>query len=181
MMISGVFVQSILTTFFISMLFNPTRLKFETRMKKIKKLQRHKNVPNETRKMIQDFYQIAWGKYHGVPSLTSLYNHIPDSIRNSINLELCNRAFGSHGFFMNFSQSQLLIIIEQMEEISAAPQDVLCSQYQMGSYFLVIISGYVRVEVFGSLSIQQNESLYGVTNLFHPGSSQFKAAALEFC
>jgi hypothetical protein len=104
--------------------------------------------------MMQNYQQNVCDKNHGAPSLTSLFRHIPDSIRNSINLELCNHTLGSHILFRNFSQSQLLLIIHQMDEISAAPQDEICSKLQNGSYFLVIISGSVLVYDFDSVSIK---------------------------
>jgi hypothetical protein len=79
-------------------------------------------------------------------------DQVPESIRNGIKLELCERAIFGMELWRGMTNSEMIQLIDYLEAVTFIPEEVICTQHDtMVSDLFIFTSGSYRMLMDGLL------------------------------
>jgi hyperpolarization activated cyclic nucleotide-gated potassium channel 2 len=130
-------------------------------------LKRHNRVGRKYTNHVRHYSQSMWEQTHGSPGWQELLADVPESIRNSIKLEICERAIYGMELWRGMTNSERIQLIDALEAVTFTPEEVICTQNEMLSDFLIFTSGTYRILRDGVLIARQM-----VTNSVYDGERE---------
>jgi hyperpolarization activated cyclic nucleotide-gated potassium channel 2 len=144
--IIGVSLQTWLTAKMVNAISDVDGNEFQQRYDAIQDfLKRQSKVERRYTNHVRHYYQNVWEETHGAPGWRELLAQVPESIRNGIKLEICERAIYGMELWRGMTNSARIQLIDYLEAVTFVPEEVICTQNELLSDFLIFTSGTYRI------------------------------------
>jgi hypothetical protein len=104
-----------------------------------------KETPAEDLNHVRHYYQTVWATTHGAPTWAELLRDVPESLRNQIKLELCERAIQGLELLRAAHQSDKMQLMDYLQAVTFMPGERICTQNEQLSDLFIFTSGTYRM------------------------------------
>jgi hypothetical protein len=142
----GVSLQAWLTAKMIDAISDMDGSDFRHRYRLIQNyLKRQRKVERVYSNHVRHFSQYVWETTHGAATWRELLAQVPDSIRNQIKLEVCERAIFGMELWRGMTSSERIQLMDYLVARTFVPEEVICTQNELVSDLFIFTSGVYRI------------------------------------
>ncbi|OHT13164.1 cation channel family protein [Tritrichomonas foetus] len=166
--VTGVAYEDLIVARMVQLLLDPNRSLFIKSAQTMSEYLHNKKIDKIYQKHVTHYMQNVWDSTHGAPPWSELFKGLPTSIKSSITLEFCDKAFSKMPLFYGMRQNFFLKFIETMRAFTYIPGQIIYEEGDHDYDLYVFKGGIVQFIKSGQAYVTQETG-----NNFVDGEKEF--------
>eukprot|EP01104_Vermistella_antarctica_P008758 TRINITY_DN2214_c4_g1_i1.p1 TRINITY_DN2214_c4_g1~~TRINITY_DN2214_c4_g1_i1.p1 ORF type:complete len:1101 (+),score=275.99 TRINITY_DN2214_c4_g1_i1:440-3742(+) len=153
----------------------------EKKMQGLQMFFNNRDVPQDLRKRITNYYEYLWSRQEGVADFEVL-NDLPRLLKTEVKMALNHKVLEKVPMFKDWPLPVLRALVTEMEPVVTTPGEFLIHQGDTGSEMYFLIKGIVAVDVNGKeVDCMVSGSFFGEMSLLFQRKTAASIRAVTHC